>query len=105
MEEEILEKSFSESVQVSSVDIITIRNNSVSYLLEHIHSLKNRYKCSLVDAIIYYSEQTGLDIEDVAERLKKDENFVQSLREEAIKDRFLRETDGFKHERNLADFL
>lgn len=96
---------FSELIKEEKEIKLSLSLASLCSTLDFIYSIQKNKNCSLMDAIIEFSEESNVEIEELADALKKDKNFVESLRIEAIKANNLRKSDGFIRKPNLERFM
>lgn len=99
------EMVFSEMIKEEKDIKLSLSPASLCSTLDFIYSIHKDKKCSLMDAVIEFSEESNFEIEELADALKKDKNFVENLRIEAIKSNNLRKTDGFICKPNLERFM
>jgi hypothetical protein len=84
---------------------LSLNVNSLCATLDFVYSIQNSHKCSLMEAMLMFAESSNLEVEELAELLKKDKNFVESLRVESMKNNSLRQTDGFISKPTLEKFF
>lgn len=96
---------FSELIKEEKEIKLSLSPASLCSTLDFIYSIQKNKNCSLMDAVIEFSEESNVEIEELADALKKDKNFVESLRIEAIKANNLRKSDGFIRKPNLERFM
>lgn len=73
--------------------------------IEHIMRIKERFKVTLVDAIVMYCEEANIDIEDFSDSIKKETEFIEKIKVEAIENRLLRKSDGWVKKASLKKFF
>lgn len=73
--------------------------------IEQLYNISNVHNCSIIDAIIIFCEKSNIDIEDFAQVLKKDSNFVEVIKKDGLENRLLRESDGWEIKTSLEDFF
>ena len=96
---------FSELIKEEKEIKLSLSPASLCSTLDFIYSIQKNKNCSLMEAVIEFSEESNVEIEELADALKKDKNFVESLRIEAIKANNLRKSDGFVRKPNLERFM
>lgn len=99
------EMVFNELIKEEKDVKLSLSPASLCSTLDFIYSIQKEKKCSLMDAVIEFSNESNFEIEELADALKKDKNFVENLRTEAIKSNNLRRTDGFISKPNLERFM
>lgn len=73
--------------------------------IETIIELKRKHKCSMLDAIVLYCENLDIDLDEFGEKIKRDKQFFEMLKKDAIDYNQLRKTDGWIRKATLEDFF
>lgn len=73
--------------------------------IEHIIAIKKKHKINLVDAVVMYCEECNIDIDDFSSDLKKETEFIELLKQDAMEANYLRESDGFFRRPSLKTFF
>lgn len=73
--------------------------------IENILELKRKHTCTTLEAIIMYCEELNLDIDEFGEQIKKDKQFFEMIKIDAIENNQLRESDGWKKQASLSSFF
>jgi len=74
-------------------------------VIDHIMGIKNKYRIGIIESIVMYCEESGIDIEDFSEEIKKEQEFINIIKLEAIEDRYLRKSDGWVQKSSLKSFF
>lgn len=95
--------SASWSLAMFEIKEYTVNDRKVA--IEQICSIQDRLECGIIDAIIYFCEESDIDVEDFSLEMKKDKHFVELVKTDGMSRNLLRKSDGFIPQPSLGDFF
>jgi hypothetical protein len=79
--------------------------NDRKMAIEQICSIQNELNCGVIDAVIYYCDESDIDIDDFSAEMKKDKHFIELIKTDGMYRNLLRKSDGFVPRASLDNFF